>query len=33
MKIDFFWSMSTMEYVEMKDRIAHIIRAKNLTAA
>ena len=23
----------TMEYIDMKDRIAHIIRAKNLTAA
>lgn len=24
---------TSMEYIEMKDRIAHIIRAKNLTAA
>lgn len=29
-----FWRILTsMEYPEMKDRIAHIIRAKNLTAA
>lgn len=33
MKNEFYVEYVTMEYVEMKDRIAHIIRAKNLTAA
>ena len=33
MKIDFFLEDTVMENSEMKDRIAHIIRAKNLTAA
>ena len=32
-KNDFFWRITVMENSEMKDRIAHIIRAKNLTAA
>ena len=33
LKIENFRSLYIMEYTEMKDRIAHIIRAKNLTAA
>ena len=32
-KIVFFLEDTTMEFPEIKDRIAHIIRAKNLTAA
>ena len=32
-KIDFFKKPNPMEYDEIKDRIAHIIRAKNMTAA